>query len=204
MKLVWLVLFFSPLIVRGEPLHQNLLECENNGFLKTHCQFPNIEVAPHYCFSEQGVEVCTQMTLTLRYQFTCTGNPLPIGAKSESASASFAPGGGVKSLQVTGVGPFNLANFDPVATNQAAVSLDCSLSLEGMAVDLSAGSLQLLQERLTQMKEGNGWLDSAKKVESRSSTLQAILFQIDIPAAKTLLGSVRSRVLLLRDSYDEE
>jgi len=204
-KILTLTLLISPLVSRGEPLHQNLLSCESSGgFLLTHCQFPTMDVAPDYCFSEHGSEVCTQMTLTVKYQFTCSGNPLPIGIKSESASQSFMPGAGVQTAQVKGIGPFALANFNPAVTDHAAVSNDCSLSLESVSMDLSTGSLALLEERLAQMREFNVWLDSAKKVESRSNTLQAILFQIDIPAIKTLLGSVKSRVVLLRDAYDDE
>jgi len=204
-KILTLTLLISPLVSRGEPLNENLLACESSGgFFLTHCQFPTMDVAPDYCFSEHGTEVCTQMTFTVKYQFTCTGNPLPIGIRSESASQSFVPGNGVQTAQVKGTGPFALVNFNPSVTAQAAVSNDCSLQLESVSMDLSTGSLALLEERLAQMREFNGWLDLAKKAESRSNTLQAILFQIDIPAIKTLLGSVRSRLVLLRDSYDDE
>src|SRR4051794_744196 len=125
-RLLTFCLLVSGLAV-AEPLHQNLLACQNDGFLKSHCEFPTMGRAPRFCTSEAGTERCTEMTLTVRYRFQCTGNPLPVGIASESATRTFVPGAGVQTAQVNGVGPFLLSNFNPQVTAQAAVSLDCSV-----------------------------------------------------------------------------
>ncbi|MFY0582277.1 hypothetical protein ACN28S_55575 [Cystobacter fuscus] len=125
--------------VEAHAFGENLLSCQNNGYVLSRCTLLKLPFASPVV--EDGSTFETTYTVT--YDFVCTGHSVNVGVSTTQQYVPFVMGARNATLQLTGSGRVESYDPDPLTTQRLSFRPGCTLSVSNATVFPSGNTLVL-------------------------------------------------------------
>ncbi|WP_375767342.1 hypothetical protein NR798_37540 [Archangium gephyra] len=124
---------------KAQAFGENLLSCQNGGFVLTRCTLQRVPLAAPVL--EDGSTYETEYTVS--YNFACTGHSVNVGVSTGAQYVPFVMGATNATLRIVGAAGAETYDPDPAATQRLSFKPGCSLTVSSAAVFPSNNTLIL-------------------------------------------------------------